>query len=867
MLANHPALSKLWAKSDPYHPLWCHLLDTGAVCMSLLKCFGNVCEMPIKWIVFIVAMHDIGKADPEFQMHCDKGKCALEALGLPFTDNSNGFRHEARSGEFIYDYLRSNGWGKHAARIAQAAACGHHGNFHPELNCNKFDEWQNIRNELGAMIADIVGIRDEAFACVEFSNASVTGTQLVGLMVLSDWIASNDELFQFSQLDINTAPGDYYKYAQDKALRAIERLQLNKVDNIVADARGMSFRDIWPDIKHPNPSQSALETACLSGIAPGLAIIEVPMGEGKTESAVYLSEYWRTISGRCGTYIALPTMATSNQMHSRYEEFLTKQRPNGSAPRLVHGMAWLMDDIAPESDSETSGEDSTEEMALARDWFRPSKRALIAPEGVGTIDQALMAALNVKHGFLRLLGLSSKVLIIDEVHAYDEYMTTILERLLQWLRELRVPVIMLSATLSHRQKQRLINAYGSKLPECDDPSKLSYPLITFAPFDSEVQSVKVKSQPVRRIRLERHAGILDDAEATADIAAKLVENGGCACVLLNTVKQAQDVFKKLGESTFNGERYLFHARFPAWRRNEIEKNVVNLFGKDGFGAGKRPKKAILVATQVVEQSLDLDFDVMITQIAPIDLLLQRAGRLWRHKEIGIPRYGLDEAMHILLPEDNSNEFGVSKTIYGKSALLRTRAIVSDRKLFTLPDDFRPLIEACYGDGSVVGDIIAERNADMERDRKRQLDAGKAAMDLIDEPNSRDFALAQRTGKTLNESDDASQNFFSASTRLDRDTCSVLVLNDPLLINTADRSRPPSKDVLKALFLHKVNIPACWIKNAVNSDGSVAFPECPKWLRRAKVIPMTDGVWQGMRDSKMIRITYDDFMGLKMEEPE
>ncbi len=853
----------LWAKSDPYHPLWCHLLDTGAVCNLLIESLGIVMELPQKWAVFLAAAHDIGKADPEFQIHHSQSKETLASRGLPFFANmSSGFRHEARSGEWIYEYLTSIGWGKYAASVAEASACGHHGNFHPK-SCGKDSTgyllWKSQRDKLGGMIAAVIGINDEPFCCSEFLDASITGVYLVGLTVLSDWIASNAELFRFTLLDTNTNPSQYWLQAQNEAVRAINALKLNPNTNSSDYMKTPLFCDMWPDICELKPSQRAVESACLSGIAPGLAIIEAPMGEGKTESAIYLAEYWKAQCGLRGTYIALPTMATSNQMFGRYEKFQKKLLSSESSPRLVHGMAWLMDDDAPEYDSEVHGEDAKEERLLARDWFRPSKRALIAPAGVGTIDQALMAALNVKHGFLRLLGLSAKALIIDEVHAYDEYMTTILECLLKWLRKLRVPVIMLSATLSYRQKKKLIEAYGGNLPECDASAE-PYPLITFLTLDGEMQCVKVEKQPARSIRVDKRESLMDDANKTAALAVQLVKNGGCACVLVNTVKQAQNVFNELEK--FDGQRYLFHARFPAWRRNEIEKQVVDMFGKDGFEGGRRPKKAILVATQVVEQSLDLDFDVMVSQLAPIDLLLQRAGRLWRHKNIGISRYGLDEAMYVLLPDGGSDSFGGSECIYSRSALLRTVATLKKRDMFSLPEDFRPFIEDCYGDGSVMNDMHAEREADIERDLKRDLDASKASVCLISEPNHQDFALANMTGKLYNETDDATRSYMDARTRLDRKTCSVIILEDPALIEVTHKSKPPQKKVMKDLFLCKADIPAYWIKDAVNIDGTVAFPAGPKWLRNAIPIPMKSGEWQGLKNGKVYRITFNKLLGLE-----
>ncbi len=491
-------IQALWAKSDPYHPLWCHLLDTAAVCERLMSCLGKPDCLPPLWTMYLAALHDIGKADPEFQIQDDEAAAAIREL-LPMPSRRDKFRHESRSGAWVREYLtrESCHWGARATHVAAGALRGHHGNFNPPA-CGTdsvgYEEWNGIRAQLAQMVADVLGLQNEPFAPTEFADASSTGVKLIGLTVLSDWIASNEDLFRYPSLDTGVDPFQYWRQARLEAAHAIDYLRLGRADERLSENRVPSFREVWPDITVLRPSQRTLEAACGNGISPGLAIIEAPMGEGKTESAIYLAECWRLQHGAAGAYIALPTMATSNQMHHRYRDFLDVRRPYEATPRLVHGMSWLVDDVSPQADTHTCSENPGEERLLARDWFSPSKRALIAPEGVGTIDQVLMAALNVKHGFLRLLGLSSKVLIIDEVHAYDEYMTTILERLLEWCRVLKVPVIMLSATLSMPQKKRLIEAYGGALA-ADTPQPEPYPLITVVPMSGEdVKTLPVEAQ-------------------------------------------------------------------------------------------------------------------------------------------------------------------------------------------------------------------------------------------------------------------------------------------------------------------------------------------------------------------------------------
>ena len=314
-----------------------------------------------------------------------------------------------------------------------------------------------------------------------------------------------------------------------------------------------------------------------------------------------------------GAYIALPTQATSNQMHGRYARFLARRRPEGAAPRLVHGMAWLLDDVVTEDFSRT---EDGEERLLSREWFANAKRALLATDGVGTVDQVLMAALNVKHGFLRFLGLTTKVLIIDECHAYDLFMTTLIQTLLKWCQALGVPVILLSATLSQAQKKLLADAYGGlgSLPIGPPADQVPYPLLTFIPKADNAFTVAIPADTSRNrtVSLQCHPGTLGEAEVTAHLAAAEAEMGGCVCVLANTVGSAQRIFRALQAlAPFETELFLYHACFRAERRQEIEAEVLARFGKDPITGTvkntRRPKRAILVATQVVEQSLDVDF--------------------------------------------------------------------------------------------------------------------------------------------------------------------------------------------------------------------------------------------------------------------
>ncbi|MBI3946594.1 MAG: CRISPR-associated helicase Cas3' [Armatimonadetes bacterium] len=873
------ALLKLWGKTDPndpdaFHPLLYHMLDVAAVCEALLHRFPPPDPLSLQWVAYLASLHDIGKADPLFQGKVPELVEPLRDLGLDIPPSPDPFRHEARSAEWVMRHLmQSYGWNRRSAGVVSLALHGHHGDFASPGNAEeqthpaRFAQWHALRDALAAALFALLVPPPLRFD--QFEDASVAGVRLSGVIVLADWIASNEELFHYRALAMEApSPAHYLAAARVEAARVVGRLQLGTARPAPPETPPLSFPAIWPHLPDRRPTQRALEDVCLTNLPPpGLAIIEAPMGEGKTEAAIYLAEHWRRATGRDGAYIALPTAATSNQMHDRYAAFIAERHPAAARPRLVHGMAWLLDDDSPLAPPNLDAdEEDAAEQARSLDWFRPTKRALLAPEGVGTIDQALMAALHVRHGFLRLLGLGSKVLIVDEVHAYDAYMTTILERLLAWCRALGTPVILLSATLSHAQKQRLAHAYAGSAPlppaaDVHDP----YPLLTFVSPEGDARMAPVRGTDAlrRRLRIQCHRGLLHDPDATARLVAVQVSAGGCACVLANTVNTAQAIYRALlrmrdsdpefKDTLRDCELLLFHARFRAERRQDVERQVVDLFGSNARKEGKptRPRRAILVATQVVEQSLDVDFDVMVSDLAPVDLLLQRSGRLHRH-ERGIRPTGSDPVLHVLLPDAGSYDFGNTGRIYQPEPLLRTLALLAAYPEFHLPAHFRPLIEGCYGeaplpDGVVDPACLARAAADHQQALARE--ASLARQHLIPEPNPRAFRLTETGARPVDEADEGeAADYFHARTRLGDRTRAALALHDPDLVDVTRADYPPERALLRRLFLQKVDIPAWWLNGLLDAEGREPDFTGPKWLRHHLVIPMTDWEWRGLHQA-------------------
>jgi len=457
---------------------------------------------------------------------------------------------------------------------------------------------------------------------------------------------------------------------------------------------------------------------------PGIVIVEAPMGEGKTEAAIFLADHWNVLLEQRGCYFALPTQATSNQMFGRVRDYLARRYADSRVLlQLLHGHAalsaefeaLLKEGAKPNQSLQLDGVhgedvnkgDCCAASVAAAEWFTYRKRGLLAPFGVGTVDQALMAALQTKHVFVRLFGLSHKTIIIDEVHAYDAYMSALLERLLNWLAALKSPVVLLSATLPKKRRDALIKAYLTGLGASDVKMTSSeedrYPRITWATRDSGgVRRLQTSTQNSRSLKLRLVDG---DIFKLAEQLQDALKDGGCAAVICNTVRRAQDVYEAL-RPFFPGKSDddlpaldLLHARYLFKDRAEREARTLKRFGKPGDDV-RRPNRAVLISTQIIEQSLDLDFDLMITELAPVDLMLQRAGRLHRHQrgEADRPINLREPQLWISAPsigEDGLPDFGVNKRVYDEHILLRSWLEVKNGKPIAIPENIESLIEAVY----------------------------------------------------------------------------------------------------------------------------------------------------------------------------
>lgn len=499
---------------------------------------------------------------------------------------------------------------------------------------------------------------------------------LSGLLIMADWIASNATLFPL------LAPEEepIVQLSDKRAERAMETLNLpGPLDctHPIADPEEFQERFSLPSL--PYPMQQMVLQIAQDTIFPGLMMIEAQMGTGKTEAALAAAEQFLQKTGAGGVFFGLPTQATANGIFPRLREWAERFSPDyQQAIRLAHGMANMNEEYLSLPHGYAPSEEDT---VVVHSWMEGRKKALLANVVIGTVDQLLLAALKQKHVMLRHLGLAGKVVIIDECHAYDAYMYVYLDRALSWLGTYHVPTILLSATLPAAKRCELMQAYLGKKVSGPWQTSRDYPLITWSDGD------EVHTQTVAQKGNTSTVQILRDQRCNVPVLLRqrLVQ-GGCAVVILNTVREAQQMAQLLRHELPEKDVMLVHAQYLMEDRAEWEKTLLRRLGKHSKPEDRNG--LVVVATQVVEQSLDIDCDLLMTQLCPMDLLLQRIGRLHRHQRIR-PQ-PLQKATCIVLDPDDG-----TRVIYGDWLLQQTDRLLPEEIL--LPDSIPKLVQETYAE--------------------------------------------------------------------------------------------------------------------------------------------------------------------------
>ncbi|WP_084392296.1 CRISPR-associated helicase/endonuclease Cas3 [Nocardiopsis listeri] len=744
---THPSYIdlRIWAKERGLrgmrYPYACHALDATAATLVLwdralspgLKArishgLGTDHAHARSLAGFWAGCHDTGKLIREFQ----------EQIPMDLSSYPHTPRQADRTGHAFVTYewlttalprLDYSDDGYLLSLIAQLLG-GHHGTYPSPLDDFQppaFDKgaWEEQRERTMFLVHEAAGSPPPP----EQLEPPVAAL-LCGLVILSDWLVSQEH-FLLAQLATPPVDGSV------PTLLGHFRRSLEPIGELVRAAglhrlttSPVSFTDSFPGFT-PNGLQASLARhlpdLCEEG---GLVLITAQPGVGKTEAAFHAADLLGAATGHDGRFVALPTMATADHMYTRLRKY-AEHRADVAAPlTLLHSMAWLNPDYVP-SDQPVSPVLSKD--LEPTDWLMGSKRGLLASWSVGTIDQALMAALPTRHNSLRMFGLAGKVVVIDEVHAVDPYMQTLLERLLHWLGVFGVPVVLLSATLHHSMANALVKAYltGSRgrwrksypapVPEIHYPGWLHVHPRTGTvttnpePFPTTEQPpLEIDLIPVPVVK-----GAPERAAALRNLLAPLIAEGGCAAVICTTVAESQRTRDLLAawfdELDSPPELHLLHSRFPQEQRTEITQRLTEALGKDGPANGTRPRRCVVVATQVIEQSLDLDLDLLVSDLAPVGLLLQRAGRCWRHEHLGRvarPTWSSGPRMAVLVPEERESRGHVPMSwqyVYPLSLLLRTHTLLERRagEKVRVPEDVQRLVDDLYDDETLIEDVEAD----------------------------------------------------------------------------------------------------------------------------------------------------------------
>ena len=785
----------LWGKTrqpgdagDETHALIHHMIEVGAVASEVwngvvaqavrgevCRAIGSEPDETRRLIAWLACLHDLGKASPAFQVKHAQAIPSLQAAGLHVDRQGSASTHHGDIGHYVLleELPRVVSGPPRAIRGLAGILGGHHGTWRsspPDVANWELggESWAKVRgelvDELAALWARPLPGRWPAGEAELNAFLAVLG----GLVTMSDWLGSMAQLFPCQK-----GPSDLVSYLGEATQRAHDAVQRLLPGRLPAGDGEPTFQGMFPAFAPNAVQQAAIDLGeRLQG--PALVIIEAPTGSGKTEAALYLAELLQRRGGGAGTYVAMPTVTTSNQMHGRVTAALSQARPGLSLrPLLVHGQALWQSPPPPVAAEEGGLGAAIDPMA----WFLPRKRSLLAPYGVGTVDQALLCVLPTAHFYLRLFGLAGKTVVFDEVHAYDTYMSALFERLLAWLHALGSSVIILSATLPAATRERLHTAFGgAESPRFAGPC--TYPAITWRSGErSGVLSLAAPS-------FSREVGLRWLARDTmVDELRAALGDGGCAAVICNTVSRAQETYLALQAADLvpPDELYLFHARYPQAWRDEIEGRVLTRFGKEPRRGDER---AVLVATQVVEQSLDLDFDYMVTDLAPIDLLIQRAGRLHRHARGAgeRPRRLERPTLAVVRPpaSDGVSEVGEDGPMYEPYVLLRTLLALEGRQGLRMPADTSQMISAVYDEGREpdlsgrpeLRRALEEGRVQMERNVRAAIDEAKKR--LVAGPQSRYFVGGQ--GEMLHDDDPAVHRSLQALTRLTEPSVQVVCLH-------------------------------------------------------------------------------------------
>ncbi|MFB7512847.1 CRISPR-associated endonuclease Cas3'' [Streptomyces sp. NPDC056144] len=932
---------RLWGKERglrrPY-PVICHLVDTAAV-------FGVLWDVVLsprirariadalqlaesetrKVLSFWAGLHDLGKITPPFQAQVPAAFAAMRRdpayVFVPGAERESAFRHEVATHWAVTLLLDEIGYPGDLGRMRRAVSHqvaqmlgGHHGIFGQPLLKRKVSAgslhapglgeqgWAEQRRLHFVELRRVVG----ATAVPSGELPAELAVVVAGLVVVADWLASQSDwinpLLPAAGWEATPRALDaHWVRASHAAPGVVRDAQLGRADFALQQFEGM-----FPF--SPNPLQRDLverfpRLAAERG--SGLLLVTAPTGDGKTEAALYAAAVLGRVSGARGLYFALPTMATADGMFPRVAAFADQALYGERALTLLHSMAWLSPvynspsgpAAAAVGEGVVVAERST--ATAAGTWLRGPKRGLLAPLGAGTIDQVLAGVLPLRYNVLRLLGVSDKVLVIDEAHAYGPWMHSLMTRLLEWLGAFGAPVVLLSATLTGSTAGSLVNAYrrGAGFLDAAEVTPC-YPgwLFTDAATGQVSTPRATRTERARTVDVEIHGVSWDSLDAPQSAVRRggrrerlrsrlqpVVDGGGAALVCCTTVAEAQATYRDLCEAfpvlaRREGGLRLLHSRYQARERQRISTECERAYGKPGASEESRVRPgSILVATQVVEQSLDFDFDLVVSDLAPLAQLLQRVGRCRRHRRgpEGRPTWAQSEEcpkLVVLEPVDSDGRTRVPPTwgaVYDHGLLVRTAALLRREQVggIEVPGDVQRLVDAVYAADFVEGLDAAVKQElvrmDLDRTANEVAESHLARMTTICAPQDVQGDLGRLSALQEGVTEEL------LTTRLGADTGRVLLLyaqpggeltldeDGALSLSALTRRATPTREELGLIMSWVAPVPGSWLRGDEGVPRPVGWEKQPL-LRELVLVTVhrePDGSsWRGRHGNRSISVS-------------
>ena len=866
-----------WGKKNKeetcYHPVISHCVDSICVARELMEnvfsdhmrdmfssIFDASFEDLIPHVMFLVGSHDNGKISENFAL---KSKRYGNLSGLPSRFGENDDiplfpYHGDVSAITFTKWMDKIGVPRENSSALSSIIGGHH---------TKPLTSMEMKNTRSTLIGEDPSWEQDRFELIDEIRRLTIGDSIpltpkpddhVGILLLSgfivicDWLASDEEFFSFKP-ESNDDIDSYMLESSDIARRIVKSsgwLRWKKSERGV-----MSFSEMYPDFKVPRKIQVMADEISKNFTSKNLLIlIEAPTGDGKSEAAYVMTNRLIHNAGCRGCHLLMQNRASATAMFDRFKEVI-EMTFDDAILNLIQGMA-CFDEKFKDMRSQTNEED--EEKICTEEWFSNAPiRGLLGTSGIGTIDQELMGVISSRHYPLRLFSMVDKVFIYDEIHAYDLYTSSLIFHLTAWQKKMGCPIIMLSASLPSNKKRELIEHYlGHEVEEM--PVIEGYGIIV---VDGDSGTVTHHPMPIsddekKIVSIEK---ILNE-EMASELILERIEDGGNVAWFCNSVQQCQDIYRSLkNKCSDDTEMRILHARFTPIKREKIEKELKEKFGKDG---SKRPFKSILVTTQICETSLDLDFDLIVSWNAPMDSLIQRIGRLFRHSRESRPGKICHPSIIIIEPsslDDGKLSFGkIDESIYERHILLETWNVLSRMTEIRVPDDVQEILDEVYQESNLSPIEESAFDKMMTEDEKMRYLANNAK--IMDPSKNEDFIFLTKKIETDER----------MVTRYGSDTSLLIILREKdgkkYLFESGREIVPenePNDDTPHQEIMGS-SVPIS-IREVVNIISSKIPPG--KLWRRTSGMKMARPICINEKESSKIisnmKLTYDDEFGLQI----